>query len=233
MENINFCPTCGTKIEGRPNFCPTCGTKIYGAEPNSTTSNATSKQTLKDLGEKVTQTVGNVADQVSTKAKDLSEKINTDEKANRFADSANALIGKLGYNVKALRPTTIIAIIAGIAAALLLMFILLISAVSSDSEEYSSSDNYEYNSGQENDSYKWLYGTWVLTIDGEQQKIAFYDNGNYLMFFNSRYGVTTEHGSYTINGDSIRLKAYGDDYPSYIEIQGKRLKSDGHYYRKQ
>ena len=58
-------------------------------------------------------------------------------------------------------------------------------------------------------------------------------NGNYLMFFNSRFGVTTEHGSFTIKGNSIRLQAYNDKYPSYIEIQGKRLKSDGHYYRKQ
>lgn len=229
MENINFCPSCGTKIEGRPNFCPICGTKIYGSDPSSTAP----KQSLKDIGEKVTKTVGDVTEKVTTKAKDISEKINTDEQANKFADSANALISKLGYNIKKLRPTTIIALIAGIAAVLLIMFILMISAVAGDSEDNYSSDSYEYSYGQESDSYQWLYGTWVLTIDGEQQKIAFYDNGNYLMFFNSRFGVTTEHGSFTIKGNSIRLQAYNDKYPSYIEIQGKRLKSDGHYYRKQ
>ena len=74
MESINFCPTCGTKIEGRPNFCPTCGTKIYGSNPSSTTP----KQSLKDLGEKVTKTVGVVTEKDTTKANDISENINTD-----------------------------------------------------------------------------------------------------------------------------------------------------------
>ena len=229
MENINFCPTCGTKIEGRPNFCPTCGTKIYGSDPSSTAP----KQSLKDIGEKVTKTVGDVTEKVTTKAKDISEKINTDEQANKFADSANALISKLGYNIKKLRPTTIIALIAGIVAALLIMFILMISAVAGDSEDNYSSDSYEYSYGQGSDSYSWLYGTWVLKINGETHKVAFNENGTYLSFFNSYYGNNSEVGTYTINGNSIKLKAHGDKYSSYIEIEGKRLKGDGHYYRKQ
>ena len=82
--------------------------------------------------------------------------------------------------------------------------------------------------------YSWINGTWKLTVDGFTHTISFND-GLYVESYRTDYGSSgSASGYYTIESENnrIRLNEYGDNYPSYIEIEGKRLKADGHYYRK-
>ena len=100
-------------------------------------------------------------------------------------------------------------------------------------DEYNTDSLYEYE--EEEEDYSWIYGTWKLSIDGEEHIIGFSENGIYISTFNSPYyGRSTETGYYSIEpqNNCIRLKANGEKYSSYIEIDGKRLKENGHYYRK-
>lgn len=104
-----------------------------------------------------------------------------------------------------------------------------VSYMCSGEEEYYTDSSYE---DEEDDDYSWVYGTWVLSVDGETHTVCFLENGVYTMNLRGYYGSTNETGSYTINARSIKLDS-GDGYPSYIDIEGNRLKySNGTYYRK-
>ena len=104
-----------------------------------------------------------------------------------------------------------------------------VSYMCSGEEEYYTDSSYE---DEEYDDYSWVYGTWVLSVDGETHTVCFLENGVYTMNLRGYYGSTNETGSYTINARSIKLDS-GDGYPSYIDIEGNRLKySNGTYYRK-
>lgn len=104
-----------------------------------------------------------------------------------------------------------------------------VSYMCSGEEEYYTDSSYE---DEEDDDYSWVYGTWVLSVDGETLTVCFLENGVYTMNLRGYYGSTNETGSYTINARSIKLDS-GDGYPSYIDIEGNRLKdSNGTYYRK-
>lgn len=94
-----------------------------------------------------------------------------------------------------------------------------------------SNDNKTTSDIQQETDYSWIYGTWKMTIDGETHIVSFSENGIYIEYFKGMFGNITDSGTYTINSDCIELDS-GDGYPSYIEIKGKRLASDGHYYTK-
>lgn len=103
---------------------------------------------------------------------------------------------------------------------------LLVKCVGScDDATTTYSDNY-----QEED-YSWVYGTWQMTIDGETHTICFLENGVYTEHFRGYYGSNSDSGTYTIQSGRIKCDC-GDGYPSYIDIEGKRLTSNGEYYRK-
>lgn len=100
-----------------------------------------------------------------------------------------------------------------------------------------SDNNYDYESDSSQEyalekDYSWLYGTWQLTIDGETHTISFLSNGFCTSQFKSPYyGTSYDDGCYTIYSDEIKVD-YGDGYPSYIEMDGERLTSNGRYYKK-
>lgn len=102
---------------------------------------------------------------------------------------------------------------------------LLVKCIGDSDGTTTYSDNY-----QETD-YSWVYGTWELTIDGETHTICFLENGVYTEHFRGYYGSNSESGTYAIQSECIKCDS-GDGYPSYIDIDGKRLASNGKYYRK-
>lgn len=83
-------------------------------------------------------------------------------------------------------------------------------------------------------SHSWLYGKWELAISGERQVITFSPHGTYGSVFQSpTWGTSTEYGRYEIKGNTIYLYDSADErHPSIIDVEGERLKSDSHYYRK-
>lgn len=85
--------------------------------------------------------------------------------------------------------------------------------------------------------YSWIYGTWKININSEEtQVIRFLEDGTYTSQYRFYYGgVIDETGSYNIQSSSNRIKLdCGDGYPSYIEIEDKRLKdyNSEKYYNK-
>ena len=104
---------------------------------------------------------------------------------------------------------------------------LLVKCIGGDNEDTSSTNN-------QTADYSWIYGTWQLSINGETQLISFSENGLYTDTYRTNFGSGSTMGNFTIESEKnrIRLNESGDDYPSYIEIDGKRLKSNGEYYRK-
>lgn len=104
---------------------------------------------------------------------------------------------------------------------------LLVKCIGGDNEDTSSTNN-------QTADYSWIYGTWQLSINGETQLISFSENGLYTDTYRTNFGSGSTMGYFTIESEKnrIRLNESGDDYPSYIEIDGKRLKSNGEYYRK-
>lgn len=99
-----------------------------------------------------------------------------------------------------------------------------------------SGGNNDFASGGENGTdYSWVYGTWASGRPQGRHFVTLRKNGT----FTDEYedwefggGTIKGKGTYTIQGSRIRFDYSNDDYPSYIEIDGERLKSDGHYYRK-
>ena len=108
--------------------------------------------------------------------------------------------------------------------------IWLLGKCSGCGDDYAYDSTSDYKSTQDAD-YSWLYGTWQLTIDGETHTICFLSSGICTEHFSSPYGSNNETSRYTIESNSIKVDC-GDGYPSYIGIDGKRLKSNGRYYTK-
>lgn len=115
----------------------------------------------------------------------------------------------------------------------ILAIVWLVVKCNLDSTDYALEEDYETEnvSDYNTTSYDWLYGTWRLSVDGETHIVSFAENGVYIESFQGYYGNTSESGSYTVLSGKVKLDS-GDGYPSYIEIEGKRLKSDGRYYTK-
>ena len=99
-----------------------------------------------------------------------------------------------------------------------------------------SGGNNDFAGGGENGTdYSWVYGTWASGRPQGRHYITLRKNGT----FTDEYedwefggGTIKGKGTFTIQGSSIKFDYSDDDYPTYIEIEGQRLKSDGHYYRK-
>ena len=88
-------------------------------------------------------------------------------------------------------------------------------------------------SDSQNSDCSWIYGTWQLSIGEETHTICFLSNGVCTEHFRSSYGSNNDTSNYTIESSNKRIRIdNGDGYPSYIEIDGKRLITDGKYYKK-
>lgn len=87
----------------------------------------------------------------------------------------------------------------------------------------------------EEQDYSWLYeGKWEINDQGDRYVVSFNPNGHYISYFQSAmWGRSSyQFGRYTIEKGRIWLYEAGDEeHPGYIDIEGKRLTSDGLYYR--
>lgn len=109
--------------------------------------------------------------------------------------------------------------------AAILFLVKCIGGCNDETTTTTDSDNH-----QETD-YSWVYGTWTLTNNGETHTISFAKNGVYIESYQGCFGKSSDTGCFTIQSGRIKCDS-GDGYPSYINIDGKRLTSDGMYYRK-
>ena len=84
----------------------------------------------------------------------------------------------------------------------------------------------------EEEDYSWIYGKWELNEGGDRYIVTFTENGMYVeTLISPTWGNSSGAGSYRIKGNKIVLDS-GDGYPSYITIEGRRLKDQNGYYRK-
>lgn len=100
MGNINFCPSCGRKLEGSPKFCPECGKALV--------EGATSGFSFSKLSSNVSDVVSKTVSKVSEATSNIKKNYNDKEEASRKTinvtslkykdDSPERLIG--AFNVK-------------------------------------------------------------------------------------------------------------------------------------
>ena len=126
----------------------------------------------------------------------------------------------------------------------ILIIILFLNYITSEdsytyTSEKSSSDQC-CSSPSDNDSYRWIVGTWSCKMSsiGAVSTIVFYGDGKsgeYTEITSSRIlGTEYETGRYSCDGSTIRLKVHGENYSTPIEIHsGNRLYAgEGYYYTK-
>lgn len=100
---MNFCPTCGFKLDGCTNFCPSCGRSLntvnQGTAANTSqasSSTQTSGINLKELGDELSKTATEASNKIVTAAKAFTKKAGVEEEAAKLKKSFKTFMGKIG-----------------------------------------------------------------------------------------------------------------------------------------
>lgn len=83
MENINFCPSCGRKLEGSPKFCPECGKALV--------EGVSSGFSFSKLSSNVSDIVSKTASKVSETTSNIKKNLDNKEKASRKTVNVKSL----------------------------------------------------------------------------------------------------------------------------------------------
>ena len=109
MKNINYCPSCGYKIEGDVKFCPGCGKQLKES------TSAKIEKTLADAAKELSDLITNLTN-------DLCRKIDSSEKVSEFTDPVKKVLCSLGFKAEDMNQTALLGILAG---AILMGLVLL------------------------------------------------------------------------------------------------------------
>ena len=184
------------------------------------------KSNLKDMSEKAAEAdlsgkAANLMQNVKQTISEAAAKTNREASENEVSsNSETKTVGK-GVNLTAfIKP-----------ALAILVAIWLLGKCSGCGEDSES----DFGSGSEyvqKEDYSWIHGTWVRNVSDGKHILSFSSNGIYTLSMQSPvWGNTTETGIYSVRNGSIRLDSR-DGYPSYVEIEGKRLKDHEGYFTK-